>query len=93
MSESECVLPLEVEQSPRNARGRFEGSQQLLSQLHCLSTINLGKDKDGVSLKDIFQINEEIVQAETSTNAHQLKPSLKIQKYAEHLSFAGSKEL
>lgn len=53
MSESECVLPLEVEQSPRDACGRFEGRQQLLTQLHCLPTINLRKDKDAVSLKDI----------------------------------------
>lgn len=51
MSESECVLPLEVEQSPRDACGRFEGRQQLLTQLHRLSTINLRKDKDGISLK------------------------------------------
>lgn len=51
VSESECVLPLEVEQSPRDACGRFEGRQQLLTQLHRLSTINLRKDKDGISLK------------------------------------------
>lgn len=53
MSESECVLPLEVEQSPRDACGRFEGRQQLLTQLHCLSTINLRMEKDGISLKYI----------------------------------------
>lgn len=53
MSERERVLPLEVEQSPRDAGGRFEGRQQLLTQLHCFSTINLRKDKDGISLKDI----------------------------------------
>lgn len=53
VSESECVLPLEVEQSPRDACGRLEGRQQLFTQLHCLSAINLRKNKDGISLKDI----------------------------------------
>lgn len=53
--ESECVLPLEVEQSPRDACGRFEGRQQLLAQLQCLSTMNLRKNRDHLSLEDHSQ--------------------------------------
>lgn len=65
-SESECVLPLEVEQSPRDACGRFEGRQQLLAQLHSLSTINLRKNKDHISLKVISQSIKTLYTLSTS---------------------------